>query len=81
MTNKTDQDPMVAIREAEILANEYRAELIDVSAENAQLWGDYDALYDTVLGVSNRIKAVEHWGAEPTIILDEIKEMLSEVVE
>ena len=74
-------DPMVAIREAEALANEYRGELLDMAAENAQLWHDYDTMYDTVLGVRNRIKAVERWNSDPTTTLGEIKDMLAEVVE
>ena len=83
MTNKetANSDPMVAIRDAEALANEYRGELLDMSAENAQLWHDFDELHDTVIGVNNRIKSVEFWGSEPEITLSEIKEMLAEVAE
>lgn len=74
-------DPMVAIRDAEALANEYRRELLDMTTENSQLYYDYDVLYDTVLSVCNRIKAVEKWGTEPSMMLDEIKEMLFGVIE
>ena len=81
MTNKTDQDPMDAIRSAEINANEYRRELLDMATENDQLWHNYTELFDTVTSVNNRIKSVEFWGSEPEITLNEIKEMLSEVVE
>ena len=81
MTNKTDQDPMIAIREAEALANVYRGELLDMSAENAQLWHDFDEIYDTIISVNNRIKAVERWNSDPTTTLGEIKDMLAEVVE
>lgn len=81
MTNKTYQDPMDAIRSAEINANEYRRELLDMATENDQLWHNYTELFDTVTSVNNRIKSVEFWGSEPEITLNEIKEMLSEVVE
>ena len=74
-------DPMVAIRDAEALANEYRGELLDMAAENAQLWHDYDVLYDLIISVRNRIHGVEYWGSEAMMTLDEIKDMLEGAVE
>lgn len=76
-----NSDPMVAIREAEVLATEYREQLLDMATENSQLWHDYDTIYDTIIGVNNRIKAVERWNSDPTTTLGEIKDMLAEVVE
>jgi len=81
MTDDETANPMIAIRDAEDVATDYRAQLLDADAENAQLWHDFNGLYDIVVGINNRIKAVEYWGSEPVTTLGEIKDMLKEIVE
>ena len=81
MKKTTDDAAMSAIRAAEGNADGYRMELLDANTENDQLLYEYNRVYDITVGISNRIEAVKHWGAEPSTILDEIEEMLGAVVE